>query len=87
MEENTRNDNVNNSNLLFYDKVKNKNHLASSPHLRHKSVFNLYIKNLESVYQNSHQSNPKVLDLGSGDGSVTLPLLKLGAKVIAVDIS
>jgi SAM-dependent methyltransferase len=30
---------------------------------------------------------PKVLDLGAGEGSVTLPFLELGADVTAVDIS
>lgn len=30
---------------------------------------------------------PLVLDLGAGEGSVTLPFLELGARVVAVDIS
>jgi len=30
---------------------------------------------------------PKVLDLGAGEGSVTIPFLELGAKVVAIDIS
>ena len=30
---------------------------------------------------------PKILDLGAGEGSATLPFLDLGAKVTAVDIS
>jgi SAM-dependent methyltransferase len=34
-----------------------------------------------------HTELPRVLDLGAGEGSATLPFLELGAKVMAVDIS
>ncbi len=34
-----------------------------------------------------HVPVPRVLDLGAGEGSVTLPLLELGARVTAVDVS
>jgi SAM-dependent methyltransferase len=41
------------------------------------------------VFDNArkHAKSPLVLDLGAGEGSVTLPFLELGAKVVAVDIS
>jgi SAM-dependent methyltransferase len=41
------------------------------------------------VFDNAkkHKTHPTVLDLGAGEGSVTLPFLELGARVVAVDIS
>src|SRR3989344_1929760 len=34
-----------------------------------------------------YSSPPKVLDLGAGDGSATIPFLEMGAEVTAVDIA
>jgi SAM-dependent methyltransferase len=47
------------------------------------------MKTVVTVYDFASRQSvvPRVLDLGAGEGSVTLPFLELGAKVTAVDIS
>lgn len=50
---------------------------------------NLFGKLIVKVFDISYQHTkiPKVLDLGAGEGSVTMTFLELGAKVVAIDIS
>jgi SAM-dependent methyltransferase len=63
--------------------------VSASPHLTHPIVRDLY-KNLVTRTFNTakkYANTPRVLDLGAGEGSATLPFLELGAHVTAVDIS
>lgn len=59
------------------------------PHIRHDSLRKLYAELLINLmeYAKAHTDAPRVLDLGAGNGSVTLPFLEMGAYVTAVDIS
>lgn len=60
-----------------------------SPHIKHSVLRNLYGRLVVTVYDFAakYTSAPKILDLGAGEGSATLPFLELGARVTAVDIS
>jgi SAM-dependent methyltransferase len=61
----------------------------TTPHVKHSSLRALYGTLVNQVFRDA-QANSKVvtiLDLGAGEGSATLPFLKLGAHVTAVDLS
>jgi SAM-dependent methyltransferase len=75
------------ANIAAYD--SEKNYIDNAPHIKHASLRKLYATLLTQVYDNAkeHSATPRVLDLGAGNGSVTLPFLELGARVTAVDIS
>ena len=77
------------ANDLVYDRKDAKTYIQGAPHIKHASLRNLYGKLLLDVYDVavSHTPHPKVLDLGAGEGSVTLAFLELGVDVVAVDIS
>ncbi len=57
--------------------------------MQHEELRQLYADLLVEVFQRARQHRDvlRVLDLGAGEGSVTLPMLELGAHVTAVDIS
>jgi SAM-dependent methyltransferase len=59
------------------------------PHIKHAELRELHAQLVVRTFAEAarHTPTPTVLDLGAGEGSVTLPFLKLGAKVVAVDIS
>jgi SAM-dependent methyltransferase len=77
------------ANELAYRSKDVKAYINGAPHIKHASLRNLYSKLVLEVYNaaRQHTEVPRVLDLGAGEGSVTLPFLELGAKVEAVDIS
>jgi SAM-dependent methyltransferase len=77
------------ANLKAYDAVKSKHYVDGAPHIMHLVLRQLYADLLVGVFQQAKKKTvvPRVLDLGAGEGSVTLPLLELGAHVTAVDIS
>lgn len=77
------------SNAAVYDSEGAKKYLDGAPHIKHASLRNLYGILLVKIfdYAKLHSPHPTVLDLGAGEGSVTLPFLELGANVVAVDIS
>lgn len=60
-----------------------------SPHLKHPSVRKFYRDLVVRVFNTAkrHAENPRVLDLGAGEGSATQAFLELGARVTATDIS
>jgi len=81
---------VNNHNRNAYNALDSGEYSHMAPHLRHTSIQRLYDSMLQTAFsrvQSPSGSRPKVLDLGAGEGSVTLPFLELGADVTAVDIS
>lgn len=73
-------------NASAYDAEATKKYIDGAPHIKHASLRKLYGKLVLQVFDNAkkHKINPIVLDLGAGEGSVTLPFLELGAKVVAV---
>ncbi len=77
------------ANASAYDAEGTREYIDGAPHIKHASLRNLYGKFVVQVFDSAkiHTDTPKVLDLGAGEGSVTLPFLELGAKVVAVDIS
>jgi len=77
------------ANQASYDSSNNRAYIDSAPHLKHRCLQQLYAELLVRVYNRGLLSNdpPSVLDLGAGEGTVTLPFLTLGAEVTAVDIS
>ena len=77
------------ANVSSYDAEATRNYIDGAPHIKHDALRKLYGKLVVQVFDSAkkHIKNPKVLDLGAGEGSVTLPFLELGAKVVAVDIS
>lgn len=77
------------ANVSAYNNAATKDYVDGAPHVKHASLRTLYGSLLVKVFDRAHTyiKVPKVLDLGAGEGSVTLPFLELGAKVVAVDIS
>ncbi|MDX8400434.1 MAG: class I SAM-dependent methyltransferase [Gallionellaceae bacterium] len=77
------------ANALAYDAGASLKYVEGAPHIKHAELRNLYAKLVVQVFDNAkeHTLTPVVLDLGAGEGSVTLPFLELGASVLAVDIS
>ena len=77
------------ANIESYDRDKTRRYTDGAPHIKHAELRALYRRLVVEVYDaaRSFVSQPKVLDLGAGEGSATLPFLELGAKTTAVDIS
>lgn len=77
------------ANLSAYDEDGSSSYIDGAPHIKHRSLRILYGQLVIQVFDRARKYNkiPIVLDLGAGEGSVTLPFLELGAKVVAVDSS
>ena len=77
------------ANISAYDPEATRKYIDGAPHVKHASLRALYANLVVQVYDSAkeHTAVPSVLDLGAGEGSVTLPFLELGARVTAVDIS
>lgn len=77
------------ANMTTYNEKATALYADGAPHLKHESLRILYRKIVIEIYQEAcrHSAVPVVLDLGAGEGSVTVSFLELGAKVVAVDNS
>ncbi|MHC1784990.1 MAG: class I SAM-dependent methyltransferase [Anaerolineaceae bacterium] len=77
------------ANISTYHEEATKKYINGAPHIKHASIRGLYSKLLVQVldYSKTFTDIPKVLDLGAGEGSTTLPFLEFGAHVTAVDSS
>lgn len=77
------------ANIAAYDSEATRNYIDGAPHIKLASLRKVYATLLIRVYDYAakYSDTPRVLDLGAGEGSVTLPFLELGARVTAVDIS
>jgi 2-polyprenyl-3-methyl-5-hydroxy-6-metoxy-1,4-benzoquinol methylase len=84
-----RNSQTSLANKEYYDKDLEKDYVDGTPHIKHPQLHQFYITTVSKVfeYANRFTTIPRVLDLGAGEGSATLPFLELGARVTAVDIS
>lgn len=77
------------ANVARYDAAATARYVDGAPHIKHRSLRSLYGRLLVEVFDRArqHTAVPRVLDLGAGEGSVTLPCLELGAHVVAIDSS
>jgi SAM-dependent methyltransferase len=77
------------ANIASYDAASTAKYIDGAPHIKHSSLRRLYGELVVLVFDRAKEKSamPHVLDLGAGEGSVTLPFLELGARVTAVDIS
>lgn len=77
------------ANEAAYRQKDAKSYIDGAPHIKHAQLRSLYGELVLEVFDQAaqHRARPRVLDLGAGEGSVTLPFLELGAEVTAVDIS
>lgn len=77
------------ANIAAYDSEGTRQYIDGAPHVKHASLRMLYGQLVVRVYDHARKYDkvPRVLDLGAGEGSGTLPFLELGARVTAVDIS
>jgi SAM-dependent methyltransferase len=76
-------------NRAFYNSASAREYIDGAPHIKHASLKKLYARLVLDIFNVARTQTriPRVLDLGAGEGSVTLPFLELGARVTAVDIS
>ena len=77
------------ANLVFYNSINNGAYINGAPHIKHACLRKMYVNLVREVLERTKRSvqTPAILDLGAGEGSVTIPFLDLGAKVTAVDMS
>jgi SAM-dependent methyltransferase len=77
------------ANVAMFDEEGTADCVSASPHLTHPMICELYAQLVARTFNTAkkYASMPRVLDLGAGEGSATLPFLELGAHVTAVDIS
>ena len=73
----------------MFDRERTAGHAIAAPHLSHAREWELYTQLVLRVFRaaRQHSEAPRILDLGAGGGSATIPFLDLGARVTAVDIS
>lgn len=76
------------ANAAFYDSENTRNYLKVAPHIKHPTLRNLYDELIGKVYDAASLfGDPRILDIGAGEGSATLPFLELGGWVTAIDSS
>ena len=77
------------ANISVYDAEMTEQYVDGAPHLKHASLNALYHELVLQVFDSARQyvKTPTVLDLGAGEGSMTLPFLEHGANVVAIDAS
>lgn len=77
------------ANAATYDASVPADYADGAPHLKHRTLRELYGRLVVGVYDHAARftTPPRVLDLGAGEGSATVPFLDLGAHVTAVDVS
>lgn len=83
------NEQASSANRAVYNLMEHGEYASSAPHLKHDSIRHLYEHLVSRIFKlaTRGKTDPRVLDLGAGDGLATLPFLRLGARVVAVDIS
>lgn len=77
------------ANISLFDADGAKHYCSGAPHIKHRTIAIFHRELVHQIYQYAvaYAGTPNVLDLGAGEGSVTLPFLELGARVTALDIS
>lgn len=77
------------ANVAAYDEVMTRDYVRAAPHLKHPSLRRRQQMLIARTVERARASvaEPRVLDLGAGEGSVTRAFLEHGAAVTAVDLS
>lgn len=77
------------ANKAMYDALAREKYIEGAPHIKHRELRELFGRLLHEALKNVAErcDSPRVLDLGAGEGSVTLLALAAGAEVHALDIS
>jgi SAM-dependent methyltransferase len=77
------------ANAAFYASLGDGEYLDGAPHLKHARLRAYYARLAGEVLADAARlrTPPRVLDLGAGEGTATLPFLEGGAEVTAVDVS
>lgn len=77
------------ANAAIYDALEDGEYVDGAPHLKHEQLRTFYMDLAARVVAEAagHRRPPRVLDLGAGEGTATLPFLEAGAEVTAVDVS
>jgi SAM-dependent methyltransferase len=84
-----RNNPAADANVTVYDALETESYVDEAPHIKHESLRQLYGKLTADVLGRLPKTpgEARVLDIGAGEGSVTLRFLELGSHVTAVDSS
>lgn len=77
------------ANAATYDEDLTRTCTELSPHIKHPTLKRLYDNLISNLYRRAAENSPMpaVLDIGAGEGSVTLPFLEFGCRVTAIDLS
>ena len=77
------------ANVAVYDSLESESYIDEAPHLKHESLRRFYGELTADVLRrlSKDSTETRVLDLGAGEGSVTLRFLEMGSRVTAVDSS
>jgi SAM-dependent methyltransferase len=76
-------------NRQWFSLLSETQFIEASPHLNHQSLRQLFYSTAREALDLAAKvhSPPSVLDMGAGDGALTVPYLELGAKVTAADVT
>jgi SAM-dependent methyltransferase len=75
-------------NQKYFQELYGKAFVQGAPHLKHPTVAAFCEQMATEAFQRCRSRGaPEVLDMGAGDGMLTLPYLNLGARVTAADAS
>ena len=75
-------------NQQYFREKCGRDFIEQSPHLKHPSLARLCGEIATEAFQHVNSGMPsRVLDMGAGDGALTIPYLNLGAQVVAADAS
>lgn len=74
-------------NEQYFSNISEGEFVESSPHLKHGELSHLALNEARRIFEQLRRSNdcPTILDMGAGDGMLTLPFLEMGAAVTAAD--
>ena len=74
-------------NERYFSGISEKKFIEGSPHLKHHELAAQALGEACRLFEQVRQNSdcPAVLDMGAGEGMLTLPFLKMGASVTAVD--
>lgn len=77
------------ANVAVYDSLDNESYIDEAPHIKHESLREFYARLTADVLGRLRKDpgQIRVLDIGAGEGSVTLRYLENGFRVTAVDSS
>src|SRR4029077_963527 len=74
-------------NREWFQEMSGAEFVGSSPHLKHRTLRQRCLGIAVDLFGKlaQHKQSVRVLDMGAGDGMLTLPYLELGARVTAID--